>query len=90
MTNINLEMDTSLTVFNISEVYKKITEALDNSDSIVIDLSNISDCDTSGIQLLYSLFKSSMEKKKEILIKNPSAAVHEALNRISMSWEIFS
>jgi anti-anti-sigma regulatory factor len=90
MRNINLEMDKSLTVFNIAEAYNRFTEVFQNSDRIEIDLNNITDCDTSGIQLLYSLKKSCMNTGKEISIKNPSAAVHEALNRISISWEVFS
>jgi ABC-type transporter Mla MlaB component len=90
MKNINLKMDTSLTVFNIAEAYNRFTEVFQNSDTIEIDLNNINDCDTSGIQLLYSLIKSCMDTGKEISIKNPSAAVHEALDRISITREIFS
>lgn len=90
MSNKNMEIGSSLTVYNIAELHDKFKEIINNSDRVEIDLENITDCDTSGIQLLYSLKKSCLNKDKEISIINPSAAVNEALNRISMTWEIFS
>jgi anti-anti-sigma regulatory factor len=89
MNNKNREIGSSLTVYNIAELHVKFQELINNADRIDIDLSNITDCDTSGIQLLYSLKKSCLEKNKEISITNPSAAVNEALNRISITWDVF-
>ncbi|GEM_PF-3075020 len=89
MSNNKIEIGSSLTVYNISELHVKFQEALFNSDRIDIDLNSITDCDTSGVQLLYSLKKSCLEKNKEISITNPSIAVYEALNRISTTWDEF-
>ena len=87
VNNGNIEIDTSLSIFNAALIHEKITEAYKKYDRIEIDLKEITDCDTAGIQLLYSLKKSCIEAGKEISLINPSEAVIEALNRMSMSWE---
>lgn len=82
-----IEIDTSLSIFNAAKLHKKITEAYKKYKSIEIDLKDISECDTAGIQLLYSLKKSCLDAGKEISLTNPSDAVTDALDRMSMSWE---
>ena len=83
----NIEIESSLSIFNAAIIHKKITEAYEKSDRIKIDLNSITDCDTAGIQLLYSLKKSCLDAGKEISLINPSDAVTDALDRMSMSWE---
>ncbi len=85
----NIEIDTSLSIFNAATIHKKITEAYRKYDSIEIDLKEITDCDTAGIQLLCSLKKSCLDAGKEITLTNPSNAVTDALERMSISWEDF-
>ena len=66
VNNGNIEIDTSLSIFNAALIHEKITEAYKKYDRIEIDLKEITDCDTAGIQLLYSLKKSCIEAGKEI------------------------
>ena len=87
--NKNIEIDTSLSIFNAAVLHEKITEAYKEFDRIEIDLNDITVCDTAGIQLLYSLKKSCLAGK-EISLTNPSDAVTVALERMSMSWEHLS
>ncbi len=87
MKTENVELDTSLSVYTAAKIHSQLAEVYKNSDRIEIDLKNITDCDTAGIQLLFSLKKSCLDAGKEIFLKNPSEAVNDALNRISISWE---
>ena len=84
----NVEIDTSLSIFNAAMIHEKITETYKAFDSIEIDLNGIIYCDTAGIQLLYSLKKSCMDTGKVFSLINPSDAVTEALERMSMSWNL--
>jgi anti-anti-sigma regulatory factor len=77
-----VETGDSLSVFKAAQLHAKIVEAYTTSDTIEIDLSKITDCDTAGIQLLYSLKKSGLRDGKNIIIKNISSAVENALNRM--------
>ncbi|MGD9157151.1 MAG: STAS domain-containing protein [Desulfobacteraceae bacterium] len=86
----NIEIDTSLSIFNAATLHEKITKAYKKFDRINIDLKKITDCDTAGIQLLYSLKKSCLDVGKELSLTNPSDAVTGALERMSMSWEHLS
>ena len=86
----NIEIDTSLSIFNAASIHEKITEAYTKYESIEIDLKDITDCDTAGIQLLYSLQKSCLNNGKKISLINPSDAVTSALERMSMSWDNFT
>ena len=88
--NKNIELGTSLSIFNAAILHEKITGAYKESDRIEIDLNAITDCDTAGIQLLYSLKKSCLDSGKKISLTNPSDAVTAALERMSMSWEHLS
>ena len=85
-----IEIETSLSIFNAAMIHEKILEAYNKFDAMEIDLKNITDCDTAGIQLLISLKKSCGETGKEISLVNPSEAVTDALERMSITWEHFN
>jgi anti-sigma B factor antagonist len=80
-----VETGASLSVFKAAQIHAKIVEVYSTSDTIEIDLSNVTDCDTSGIQMLYSLKKSSLRDGKNIIIKHISGAVEDAMNRMCVS-----
>jgi anti-anti-sigma regulatory factor len=82
VTHLIVETGTSLSVFKVAELYANIIEAYSEADTIEMDLGNVTDCDTAGIQLLYSLKKSSNRDGKNIIIKNMSGAVEDTLNRM--------
>ena len=86
----NVEIEESLSIFNAAKIHKKIIDAYNNFNRIEIDLNHVTNCDTAGIQLLYSVKKSCLEAGKEISLVNPSDAVTDALDRMSMSWEHLS
>jgi anti-anti-sigma regulatory factor len=81
----NIETGDSLTVFNATALHEIIVEAYRTSDTVELDLSNINSCDTAGIQMLYSLKKSSIRDGKNIIIKHISGAVEDAMNRMCVS-----
>ncbi|MBN1907810.1 MAG: STAS domain-containing protein [Deltaproteobacteria bacterium] len=78
----NVDTGASLSVFRAAELHALIFEAYREADTIEIDMVNVTDCDTAGIQLLYSLKKSSLRDGKKIIIKNISRAVENTLNRM--------
>ena len=83
----NIRIDTSLSIFNAAAIHEKIMQAYKKHDMIEIDLKDITDCDTAGIQLLYSLKKSCIDTGKIFSLINPSDAVTETLERMSMSFD---
>lgn len=63
-TTINI--GTKLTVHNIKEVYIDIVNNVDDSDYFVLDISDLTDIDITGFQLLCCLIHDSLESKINI------------------------
>lgn len=80
-----LTIEDSLTIYDVKALKEKATEILGDSDVIKVNLDNVSECDTAGIQLLYSLKKSAGESGKKLIICNPPQSVEDALKRAGMS-----
>ena len=82
-----IEIDKSLSIFNAAMIHKNIIDAYSKFDRMEIDLKDVTDCDTAGIQLLISLQKTCDDAGKEFSLINPSEAVIDAMERMSMSWK---
>lgn len=72
----------NLTVSEIDTVHTQFESLLDEvSSDIVLNLSEVVEIDTSGLQLLFALKKSIEEKERGSLqIKSPSMKVKETLS----------
>ncbi len=70
-------MNGSLTIYEVAEFQKQITEYWPVDDELVIDLSDVSEIDTAGLQWLLALRKSLGEK---LVLKNHSNPVIELLD----------
>jgi anti-anti-sigma regulatory factor len=79
-----LTIENSLTIYDVGLLKEKALEILGKSNFIEVNLDTVCECDTAGIQLLYSLKKSAKESGKELIINNPSRSVEDALKRAEM------
>jgi ABC-type transporter Mla MlaB component len=89
ITHRDIETGASFSVFKVAELYDNFFNAYREADTIEIDLGNVTDCDTAGIQLLYSLKKSGIKDGKNVIIKNISSAVEDTLNRMCIPINTF-
>ncbi len=55
------------------------TGARPSAEGLVLDLSGVSDCDSSGVQLLLATRASLAQRGQTLQLRSPSAAVREAL-----------
>lgn len=71
-----------LIVSEIDTVHSQMESLLDEiSPDVFLNLNDVDEIDTSGLQLLYALKKSIEERERGSLqIKSPSNAVKEALS----------
>ena len=79
-----LKIDGPLTIHEAQDVHKEMVQALKDAGSIKLDMSHVTDCDTAGVQLLYSVMKTTKASKKNFVIAGHSQAVQEALNRTEL------
>ncbi|MBN2524925.1 MAG: STAS domain-containing protein [Deltaproteobacteria bacterium] len=74
-----------LTVLNIRSAHKIISDAVaKNTDGVVVDLKDVSDCDTSGVQLVIAVWKYAANKNRKIDFKNISDAVANAFSIVGI------
>ena len=85
-----LEIENSLSIFDAVALHEKILKIYKTSDKIEIEFKNLTDCDTSGAQLLYSLKKSSLKDGKELIFKDISGEFENCINRMRIPFKLFS
>jgi len=74
-----------MTIYNVLEHKKKLYPYLKNEKSLQIDLSNVSEIDSAGMQLLIFFKYQSQIEKKEITFIEHSESVMEVVNIFSFS-----
>ncbi len=76
--------ETEMTVDTVAKNYAKLLKAFEENQDIVIDLNDVMECDTAGIQLLYSVIKTAGNTNKSLSITNISKAVNVAAERVGI------
>jgi anti-anti-sigma factor len=78
-----------LTIYEVVELRDQFLKHLLETDHLDLELAEVTDCDTAGIQLLYSAFKTAGDRGKRFLLKSVSQPVREAAERAGLSLELF-
>ena len=80
----SLKIEGPMTVYEIEEIHKKLIQAFEQGKETVVDLTAVTECDTSGIQILYSAAKTAKEKGVNISFLLDSEAIEVAAERIGV------
>lgn len=81
---MELTLENKLTIYDVAELREKIISLQDTNELIKMDLSQVTECDTAGIQFLCAILRSVQEKKRTIVINKFSRAIHEAAEQIGL------
>ena len=68
-----------VTTLNSSQLKDILLEHLEIADKIIVDLSRISEFDSSGIQLIKSLRKSALKFNKDFVLEDISPIVQQKI-----------
>jgi anti-anti-sigma regulatory factor len=68
MNSINLSGD--CTIYEISEIHQKVLQAWKKNKGLMLDLSEVTDADTSLIQLLLSCKQSARQQQQAFELRN--------------------
>ena len=82
-----LEIKGPLTISESQDLHKEMVQGLKDAGAIKLDISAVTDCDTAGVQLLYSVMKTTKESAKDFIIAGTSKAVQDASNRAGLVWD---
>ncbi len=85
-----LDIEDSITIYDVISLRERILAALEGSEGIELDLSNVKECDTAGIQLLYSLKMSIQRLNRKLIVRGLSDCVKTSLKRTSMHIDMIT
>ncbi len=79
-TSIRLGLSEDMTIYNAMDQKQQIVKALDAHDVVELDLSQVGEIDTSGLQLLILAKREAALHDKSLTIVAHSAAVRQTLD----------
>lgn len=84
-----LRLEGVLTVYEVAELRETLIAAFEKKNGVVLDLGNVTDIDTTGIQLLCSAYQTAKNTKKGFTIMGANDSFKEAISRIGLNSEGF-
>jgi len=80
-----LVIESDLTIYNAPEQKATLFAALDQADVVELDLAQVGDIDSAGLQVLLLAKRESLAKGKEMRIVAHSPAVQELLDFLNVA-----
>ncbi len=84
-----LKLTGEITVYEVDDLRNELLDYLGNNDNPVFDLSELGECDTAGIQVLYSAKKTVIDQEKKFTVSGMSDAFRNSMDRIGLDGEDF-
>jgi anti-sigma B factor antagonist len=77
-----------LTIYRVDELKRELLSLLNSNDFLELDIGNVNECDTAGLQLLCSLKKTSIETKKKFIITGESKSIEDVMVRTGITSDM--
>lgn len=77
------------TIYEATRYHGELLSCFENKRGVEVDLSEVSDCDAAGIQLLISAGKTAKEKGIGFVMTRPAGVLDETLRRAGFDPEAF-
>ncbi len=76
---VMVKLDGDLTVYEAAAIHDELLECLDAHAGLTLDLTDVNECDVTGVQLLYSAGLAADMEKKSFAIQGATAGVTEMI-----------
>lgn len=84
-----MQIEGEMTIMTAAELKKKIFDNVESCSDIEMDLSQVSEMDTSGLQLLLLVFREGSSLNKSVRLTSYSPSVAAVFDLFSMDREEF-
>ncbi len=71
---------------DVADLKEQLLECL-SAKRLTIDLADVTDCDTAGVQLIVSLCKGARASGRDMTVVGVSTAVRTAVDRAALDFE---
>lgn len=86
-----IKIEGPISIYEVAALREELLFCLDNCEILNLDLSEATDCDITGLQLIYSALKASAEEDKKFNIFGESSSILDFLTNAGLNpEEIFS
>lgn len=85
-----LKLEANLTVYEAASLKEMLAGALAAADILEVDMTDVKECDTSGLQVLCSMKKTADQKIKKIVLLMIPHAVQDAMNRTGITHQMMA
>ena len=75
------------TIRTADELHETLAQYLDRDLDVVVDLSEVNECDTAALQLIYALRQSAVQRRQRFQIKAVSPAIAETAAALGLQLE---
>jgi len=82
--------DSDLTLYGVRETWQKIRSALSDGTLRSLDIGEVTECDTAGVQLLLVSISALNESGSRNAVQGSSRAVTEALERCGFPGSVLT
>ena len=87
--NVRIKLEGGLTAYEVSEVKELLQRKLAENRGIILDISDLNNCDTLGIQLICSTGKTAAGTNKHFSLEGESQACREVAQNIGLELETY-
>ena len=84
-----MQIEGEMTIFTAAELKKELIDNLGNCSDIEIDLSQVSEMDTAGLQLLLLIYREASLLNKSVRLTSYSPSVAAVFDLFSLDKEEF-
>lgn len=81
---VRLRLDGELTIYRAAELKEALMQPLAHAGVLEVDLSDVSEIDTAGLQLLILARRAAGERQGELRLSGHSAAVQEVFELLRL------
>lgn len=85
--NLTIEIKGSLSAYQVSDLKEQMLAGLKSHEGLVLNIDGVTECDTLGIQLIYSAGKTARKMNKAFLVTGKSDVCWEAALGIGLEPE---
>jgi len=83
-----LKLEGSLSIYDAGGLMEKFMASLEGADILEIDMMEVRECDTAGIQVFCSAKKTADQKGKQIVLTGIPGAVRDAMIKTGITREM--
>ncbi len=84
-----LNFGNRMTIDDISEIHTEIQQYISDGMNTLLDFSDVTECDATGIQVLISLLKFQSPEKLSLSVNNISKAINDTADNLGIDLNEF-